>query len=100
MKVGYFAFGEGFPAPHAGYTHVNEITKSISERGHKVSVYVKPPDSSFEGKKESNREIKYVKIPFLTWTHFFRDAITFPPSYWQVKKTFRTLTPFTKDSIR
>jgi len=87
MKVAYFAFSEKFPAPHAGYVHVNEMTKNIGRCGVNITAYVKSPQRSLlPDKKEKNRTIKYVKFPFLTKKDMLSDMLCLPSSYRKVRR--------------
>lgn len=87
MKIAYFAFREEFPAPHAGYVHVNEITKNIAKLGIHLTLYVRPPKSDLSvDNKEDNRIIKYVKFPCTVHSYFKKDLIWLSSSYYKVKK--------------
>ncbi len=87
MNIAYFAFNEKFPAPHAGYVHVDEITKNIAKQGASITVYVKSPKRFLlPDQKENNRTIKYVRFPFLTKKDILSDALCLPLSYCKVKK--------------
>lgn len=87
MNIAYLAFSEKFPAPHAGYVHVNEMTKNIAGCGVNITAYVKSPRRSLlPNKKEKNRTIKYVKFPFLTKKDVLSDMLCFPSSYRKVRK--------------
>jgi glycosyltransferase involved in cell wall biosynthesis len=87
MKVAYFAFSEEFPAPRAGYVHINEITRNIAKHGVDVTVYAKPPGMRLASdKKENDRTIKFVKFPFLTKKGILSDLLRFPLSYLKLKK--------------
>lgn len=87
METAYFAFNEKFPAPHAGYVHVNEITKNIAKCGLRVTAYVKSSEKSLSSdKKENNRTIKHVKFPFMSKTDILTDLFHFPSSYRKVSK--------------
>jgi glycosyltransferase involved in cell wall biosynthesis len=87
MKVAYFAFSEEFPAPRAGYVHINEMTKNIAKLGVDITVYPKPPGTRLTpDKKENGRTIKFVKFPFLTKKGILSDLIRFPTSYRKLRK--------------
>jgi len=90
MNIAYLAFSEKFPAPHAGYVHVNEMTKNIAGCGVNITAYVKSPRRSLlPDKKKKNRTIKYVKFPFLTKKDVLSDMLCFPSSYRKVMKDIK-----------
>jgi glycosyltransferase involved in cell wall biosynthesis len=90
MKVAYFAFGEEFPSPRAGYVHVDEITKNIAKYGIDVTVYAKPPGMRLTcDRKQNGRTIKFVKFPFLTKKGILSDLLCFPMSYRKLRKDIK-----------
>ena len=97
MKVLYLATGQHFLDTHAGFSHAFNISRALAERGHQLTLLMRPPRSEGQKRTGKSRVLDGMKkgdrlelsdnltIRFVDW-RFFGNFISYPRALYTLKK--------------